>query len=114
MKRARFSNIIVTFESYSLSQADGAKLIRENETDQNRYDHVRELVKAGKAHFDSLLCGCVAVGRPRLWSRRWMSLPMQLALSTAIRRPSTPTDFKRRNVGRRLVLERSNHYGLSK
>jgi hypothetical protein len=101
------SNVILTVESYTLSQADGARLIQENETDQARHDQVLELVKAGKAHLDVVLCGAVKPFQ-QVTVEQVDDMPCAIAFKDSGKEVSA-TDFKRRSVGRRLVFKVSTN-----
>jgi hypothetical protein len=101
------SNVILTFESYTLSQADGATLIQKNETDQARHDQVLELVKAGKAHLDVVLCGAVKPFQ-QVTVEQVDVMPYAVAFNFIYGKVSA-TDFKNRNLGRHLVLKVSTN-----
>jgi hypothetical protein len=98
------SNVILTFESYTLSQADGAALLQENDTDQARHDRVLELVKAGKAHFDAVLSCATKSGQQSVVEQVDV-LPYAIGFKFGPGKLVSATDYKKRNVGRRLVFK---------
>ncbi len=99
------ANLIMTYEFYQLSQVEGAQLLQDNATDQARYDHLRDLVKQGKARLDALMCGVLDNGEQVVVEQcDTFAYPIAYWLPGE-GRPVQASDFKRRNIGYRLVLK---------
>jgi|GEM_PF-1904238 len=62
-ERRSFCNLGMILETYSLDQADAARLIGENQDGQAFYNQVRELVKQGKARFENVLGNVTQSGK---------------------------------------------------
>jgi hypothetical protein len=99
---APVSNLILTLEIYKLSQTEGANLLQENTTDQARYDHLRNLVKEGKARLDTLLCGAGMLNeQTAITQQDLMSYAITFGHSS---KNIYATDFKKRGLGYRFVF----------
>jgi hypothetical protein len=98
------TTLVFTYEFYRLGQADGAKLLQGDATDEQRYAGLRDLVKQGKARLDVLQSGAVADGCQVVMEQvDVMSYPIGYRADS--KGTIFPSDFKRRNVGDRLVLK---------
>ena len=100
------SNLILTIEVYHLSQADGARLIQENEEDQARHDHLLDLVKEGKASLDTVLCGAAKPGQQTTVQQSTI-LDYAVAFDPSQWKGIQGSDFKTREIGDRLVFKTS-------
>ena len=96
-------NVILTVETYNLSQSDGAKLIQENTTDEARYDRLLALEKEGKAHLDMVMSGAQS---PNVSSVIEQILIFRYAVAwDIIYGKSKGTDYKTRQTGYRLTFK---------
>ncbi len=99
------ASLIFTYEFYQLGQAEGARLLQGDATDEERYGQLRDLVKQGKARLDALLCGAVADGNQvNLEQYDVVAFPIAYFIPTGAKTVSA-ADFKKRNLGYRLVLK---------
>jgi hypothetical protein len=99
------ANLIFTFEFYELGQAEGAELLQESGTDQAHYDHLRDLVKQGKARLDALMGGAQADGQQvALQQYDLFAYPIAYVFSSS-GKMARAGDFKRRNLGYRLITK---------
>ncbi len=99
------ATVILTYEFYQVGQAEGARLLQGDATDEERYGQLRDLVKQGKARLDALLCGAVADGNQvNLEQYDVVAFPIAYFIPTGAKTVSA-ADFKKRNLGYRLVLK---------
>ena len=98
------SNLIVTLEVYKLSQAEGARVLQENDTDEARHARVLDLVKNGKARFDAVLCGAQASGEQANIEQIDI-VPYAISFKVLSGKDILADTIKERNVGYRLVVK---------
>ncbi len=98
------ANLVVTFEVYQLSQAEGSELIQDNATDEARHDRALELVKSGKATLDAVLCGVVRPGE-QIVIEQLNLMYFPIAFDFLPEKGVAATDFGKRNVGYRVVVK---------
>ncbi len=101
------ANLVLTYEFYQLPQTEGAELLQGIATDQERYDRLRDFVKQGKARLEQLMCGAAGDGEQVLIQQS-NQFPYPIAyffLGDGAAKTLGAADFKRRNVGSRLVIK---------
>jgi hypothetical protein len=99
-------NIVLTFEFYEVNQTQGAQLLQETSS-VVRYDQLGDLVKSGKARLDALISGVQEPGQQSTLEQ-CETFPYAIAFqATSYNSQITlrATDFKRRNLGYRVVFK---------
>lgn len=99
-------NIYFTVEIYALAQADAARLIAGNLSGTARHERILELVKNGKARFETLLSDVTKDGQRSLLEQiDETPYPTNFAEPRVTSEPAFPTSFEKRDVGDTLEYE---------
>jgi hypothetical protein len=100
-------NIVLTFEFYEINQTEGAQLLQQTSSVQARYDQLGDLVKRGKARLDALISGVQEPGQQSTLEQ-CDTFPYAIAFQATSMNSQVSlraTDFKRRNLGYRVIFK---------
>lgn len=99
-------NLQMVVEIYALGQTDAAELMETDDSGEARRNRVLELVKAGKARFESLMSNVSKSGiRSTVEQVDEFRYPTKFDPSKTVGDPAFPTEFETRNVGEILEYE---------